>query len=333
MKAELRVRMYDPTRGLPNPVRMKCGMAMNDVTEQKIKVDGMLEELKAIAAAQARGSQTLTSIPRLTIWRSSRKTDPAPAMFEPKIYLVLQGAKRLTVGSKTFDYFAGGYSVSSVSLPFNVQVLEASPERPYLGLDLKLDAGIIASLLLEMPEVREPASPAFALLKTSDGMIEPLQRMMRLLCTTEDIPVLAPLMERELYYRILRGPMGSAMRQVVQSQTRFSQVRKAVDWICSNADSPLRIDQLAASVGMSATSFHRHFKAVTALSPLAYQKQIRLLSARRLLISGGNDVTRVAFAVGYESSSQFSREYARMFGLPPTRDTARLRQSISNPDR
>ncbi len=305
---------------------------MNDVTEQKIKADGMLQELKAIAVAYARGSQTLTSIPRLTIWRSSRKIDPVPAIFEPKIFLVLQGAKRLTVGGKTLDYFAGDYSVSSVSLPFNMQVLEASPERPYLGLDLNLDAGIIASLLLEIPEVSEPAPPAFALLKTSDGILEPLQRMMRLLRTPEDIPVLAPLVERELYYRILRGPMGSAMRQVVQSQTRFSQVRKAVEWIGSHADSPLRIEQLAASVGMSATSLHRHFKAVTALSPLAYQKQIRLLSARRLLTSGGNDVTRVAFAVGYESSSQFSREYARLFGQSPARDTARLRQSIANPD-
>ncbi len=155
-------------------------------------------------------------------------------------------------------------------------------------------------------------------------MTEALDRLVRLLASPADIPVLTQQIERELYYRLLQGPMGCTLRQIVQKNTRFDQIRTAVTWICSNAHQPMSVQRLAASVGMSVTSFHRHFKAVTAYSPLAYQRHIRLLDAQRLIASGATNVTRAAFATGYASSSQFSREYKRMFGVPPIRNAYRL---------
>lgn len=156
--------------------------------------------------------------------------------------------------------------------------------------------------------------------------MEPLGRLLRLLATPADIPMLAPQLERELYYRLLQGTMGGTLRQVVQQNTRFHQVRTTVEWICGNARKPMSVERLATSVGMSVTSFHRHFKAVTGHSPLTYQRHIRLLDARGLLASGATNVTTAAFATGYASSSQFSRKYKRMFGVSPIRDALVLQQ-------
>jgi transcriptional regulator GlxA family with amidase domain len=168
---------------------------------------------------------------------------------------------------------------------------------------------------------------AATVVQASDDMIEPVYRLLRLLSSPVDIPVLWPLIERELYYRLLRSAAGNALRQTVQVHTRFAQIKRAVEWICGNATMAMSVDVLAATVDMSVTSFHRHFKAVTGLSPLAYQRHVRLLHAQRLLNVETSSVTTVAFEVGYASSSQFSREYARMFGVPPVRDTFRSRQA------
>lgn len=232
----------------------------------------------------------------------------------------------MTVGGKTLESRAGTCAVASVGLPFTSQVIEATPEQPYLGIEWKMDAGVIASLLLDMPDGAEQQSGAISFAQADDSIIEPLNRLLRLLDVPSEIPVLKPQFERELCYRLLQGPMGSRLRQMARHNVRFGQIKAAVEWISANADKPMSVERLAAAVGMSVTSFHRHFKAVTSHTPLAYQRQIRLLDARRRLASGTGNVTATAYAIGYASASQFSREYKRAFGAAPVHDAAMLRQ-------
>ena len=200
----------------------------------------------------------------------------------------------------------------------------ATVAEPYLGVELLLDPGVVSELLLNMLETKETAAATIAVPKATPAIVEPIDRLVRLLDAPGDIPIMAPLMERELIYRLSQGATAGTLRQFVQSHSRFAQIRTAVEWICRNANQPVDVKRLAASVGMSATSFHRHFRAVTAHSPLAYQRSIRLLDARRRLASRAAKVTTVAFATGYASASQFSREYKRMFGVSPVRDASSL---------
>lgn len=265
-------------------------------------------------------------MPRLTVWSADAPTGPVPALFEPKFYLLLQGAKRMTIAGDTFPCGPGTCAVAAVGLPFVSEVTQASADRPYLGVDLKLDPGIMAGLMLDMPDCADRSRRSITVATVDARVAEPLERLLRLLDAPGDLVVLGPQVERELYYRLLQGPMGGTLRQIGRGNTRFAQVRQAAEWISANADRPMRVDQLAASVGMSLTSFHRHFKAVTSYSPLAYQRHIRLLDARRRLASGTIGVTETAFATGYASAAQFSREYKRAFGVPPARDAASLRQ-------
>lgn len=284
---------------------------------------------KLIATAVRYGSVagTATAIPRLSIWLSDKPTTPTPALFEPKFYILLQGSKRLAIAGGVFDCTSATCAVASVGLPFSSEVVEASQEHPYLGVELKLDAGIIAGLLLDLPESTEEQSGAISFGQADETVIEPLGRLLALLDAPTEIPVLAPQFERELYFRLLQGSMGRRLRQIGQHNSRFGQIKIAAEWIGENANKPMSVDWLAAHVGMSVTSFHRHFKAVTAFSPLAYQRHIRLIDARRQLASGAANVTETAFAIGYNSASQFSREYKKAFGVAPVHDAALLRIS------
>lgn len=282
---------------------------------------------KLIATAVRHGSAagTSTAIPRLSIWSSDKPTTPTPALFEPKFYMLLQGSKRLAIAGGVFDCTAGTCAVASVGLPFSSEVMEASRELPYLGVELKLDAGSIADLLLGMPDSTEHQSGAISFGQADESIVEPLVRLLALLDAPSEIPVLAPQFERELYFRLLQGPMGLRLHQIGQHNSRFGQIKIAAEWIGENSNKPMRVDWLAAYVGMSVTSFHRHFKAVTAFSPLAYQRHIRLVDARRQLASGAANVTETAFAIGYNSASQFSREYKKAFGVTPLHDAVLLR--------
>lgn len=286
----------------------------------------MLTGLAMTIAGHGSSSGAPTHLPRVSIWTANAPTDPVPALFEPKFYLLLQGAKRLVIGGKTLDFTAGRCAVSSVGLPFTSQVIEASPATPYIGVELRLDAGLVASLVLDMSAAPDAEEPTFCHMQATEVVMDALGRLLGLLNDPADVPVLAPQFERELCYRLLQGPMGGTLRQIVQRSTRFDQIRTAVKWICDNADQPMCVKRLAASVGMSMTSFHRHFKAVTAHSPLAYQRHIRLLDARRKIASGSISVTATAFTMGYASASQFSREYRRMFGVPPSRHTVQVQR-------
>ncbi len=280
-----------------------------------------MSELRDLLARHCHHPTTTTAIPRLVLSRSEVATLPSAAMYYPLLCIVAQGRKRIFLGDQEFYYDPATYLVASVDLPVTGQVIEA----PCLGCTLALDPGTLTALLLDMPPVaRGPvASTALGVNKLEDDLLDPLLRLLRLLDRPHDIPVLAPLIEREILYRLLGGPRGEMLRQMARPDSRLSQISRAIAAIRRRYDQPLRTDELARLANMSATSFHRHFRAVTAMSPLQFQKQIRLQEARQMLLSQNIDAARVSFDVGYESPSQFSREYHRFFGVPPGRDRQR----------
>ncbi len=288
-----------------------------------MEVEAMVSKQAALAAEHASSPPAQSAVPGLMIRCSAEPTPPIPALFEPVFYIVLQGSKRLTFAGRTHDFGAGTCAVASVGLPFVSQVIEASPSKPYVGAELRLDPGVVADLLITLPEASERVAPSFAAAPADPMVLEPFGRMLRLLATPADAAVLAGPFARELCYRLLQGPLGDTLRQVGRRGSRFAQIRAAADWIGANADKSLNVKRLAADVGMSPTSLHRHFKAITGYSPLAYQRYLRLLEARRILHTGDAPVTTTAFTVGYASPSQFSREYKRMFGEPPVKDIRR----------
>jgi AraC-like DNA-binding protein len=285
-----------------------------------------LELLRALAARHAEGRSKATAIPGVAIHRGCTPTEGASSVFEPKLCLVLQGAKQIMIGDQLLRYDPANYFIASVEVPATGRIIEASQAHPYLGLSLTLDWQHLAALISEMPGGRDMPGIGFAVSPVTPPLLDAWLRLLRLIETPADIAVLAPLCEREILYRLLQGPQGNVLRQIVNADSRLSQIRKAIAWIRRNYDRTLRIETLAAEAGMSAASFHRHFKAATSMSPLQYQKTLRLQAARQLMIAN-QDATRAAYSVGYESASQFSREYARMFGAPPGRDALRLRGS------
>ena len=290
-----------------------------------------LDELRDIVRRHCAGESASTPIARVALRTGTHKTTPLRAIYPTMVCFVLQGCKRVTFGSRTTMYRGESYMLLSADLPVTGQVLEGTQRAPYLAASLLLDPAAIAGLLLDIPPAQlttarpGSSSAGLGIGSLTPDLQAPLLRLLRLLDTPADIRVLAPLAERELLYRLLQGPHGPLLRQLTVAGSRLSQVRRAIAWIRADVSRALRIDALAAHAGMSASSFHRHFKAVTGLSPLQYQKQLRLQDARRRLLAEPGDVTSVALAVGYESTSQFTREYARHFGLSPARDAARLR--------
>ncbi len=226
--------------------------------------------------------------------------------------------------------------IAAVDLPLTGSVTEASPEEPYLCLRVDLDPQLLAAIDLELPSspgkpdkmIRGAAARGLYLSQTTPAMVDVGARLVRLLDAPQDIAILAPLLMRELHYRLLTGEHAGVVRHIACGEGRMAQITRAICWIKSNYNRPLSVERLAGEVGMSASTLHEHFKAVTAMSPLQYQKQLRLQEARRLMLTGLKDAARAGHAVGYESSSQFSREYARFFGMSPGRDSIRLREAM-----
>lgn len=284
-----------------------------------------MDALRALALKHA-SPDWLTAYPRLAIHVGEICTGPLQGMYEPMVCFVLQGTKRVTVGDVSLEYGCETYLMATVDVPATGQIIRASPEKPYISIAMRVDPATIAALLLDADLVPGDANGrGFAVNAINDDLLDPVHRLLRLLDTPADARVMAPMIEREIIFRLLQGPQGAMLRQIARSDSRLSQIRRATDWIRNHYAEPLRIDHLASLAGMSSSSFHRHFKAVTAMTPLQYHKQIRLQEARRRLLAEQCEAARVGFAVGYESASQFSREYARLFGLPPARDAARLR--------
>jgi len=289
-------------------------------------MNSTLEELKALVRKHARGQRTDTGIPRISLTLSETVTELSAAMVEPIVCFVLQGAKCINLGGDGIHYGAGKYFVASCEVPAIGQVAEASRAHPYLAISLQFDPPTIASLLLDMPKVEDPEFVCGLGISPMEAELhDALLRLIRLKDRPAEIPVLAPLIEREILFRLLQGPQGPKLRQIAQVDGRLAQVRRALAWIRGNYAKPFKVDDLARMTGMSVSVFHRHFKAATLMTPIQYQKRFRLFEARRLLLAEPGNTAGVAFAVGYESASQFSREYARLFGSPPARDARKLR--------
>jgi AraC-like DNA-binding protein len=283
-----------------------------------------LDELRTLIARHAGGRYRRSRLHGVMIMESRAPTEPLTAVAQPSFAIVAQGVKRTILADRTFDYGPGQYVVISLDLPVTGHVLRAGPDRPFLGMGLTLDPATIAALLLDAPTAARTDAAGIAVSDATDDLLDPVVRLLRLLDRPEDIPVLARPIEREILWRLVNGAQGGTIRQIGLADSRLSQVARAIRRIRTGYAEPLRIEDLARIAGMSVTSFHRHFRAVTAMSPLQFQKQIRLQEARTRLIVDSHDIAAVGHAVGYESPTQFSREYRRLFGAPPGRDAARL---------
>jgi AraC-like DNA-binding protein len=292
-----------------------------------------METLTEIAAVIARHVSKdgfhATHIERVTLVRSSTVTMPMPNVYRPQLCLVAQGHKEVTLGDRVFRYAPGRYGIVTYDLPVIGRVVEATPDQPYLCLYLDFDPVLLGELALRVPPPPGASDPPIGKTVSDAGaaLLDAALRLLRLLDDPAALPVLGPLAEQEILYRLLAGPDGARMRHITSSQGRVAQVGRAIAWISQNFRERFSIERLAAEVGMSPSSLHDHFRAVTAMTPLQFQKQLRLQDARSLMLVQDIDATTAAFHVGYESASQFSREYRRHFGEPPARDIARLRAS------
>lgn len=275
-----------------------------------------------------------TAVPRLSVIRFSTPTKPVPVVYQPTVCIVVQGAKKVILGDQIFEYDSARYLAVSVDVPVTGQVTEASEEAPYLCLKLDLDLKILSDLMLKM-NISVPARPAgpetaVAVSEVTPKLLETIKRMLALAESPESIPILAPLAEQELLYWLLQGEQGWVLQQLIHGDNRLAQVNKAIQHLKNRYREPFNKSELLDLTCMSATSFFQHFKAVTNMTPLQYQKQLRLQEARRLLLINQLDITSAGYDVGYESPSQFTREYSRLFGLPPSKDIQQLKAQASD---
>jgi AraC-like DNA-binding protein len=289
-------------------------------------MDARLTELRRLAA-RAENRRTETGIPRVAMVRGTIPEHALATVYEPMVNVLLSGSKTMTVGDRVLRYDPATYFVMSVDLPAIGKVRPASDGTPYLAISLTLEPARIASLLADLPaeERALPSTTAFSVADMTPELLDAWLRMLRLMERPSEIPALAPLYEREILFRVLQGPLGGMLRAIATPGTAVARVDRAIRWLREHFAEPPRIERLAKMAALSPSAFHRQFKAVTALSPLQYQKQVRLLHARAQLVAGEGNVTAVAYRVGYASPNQFSREYARFFGLPPARDAVRRR--------
>ncbi|HEY9108564.1 MAG TPA: AraC family transcriptional regulator [Roseateles sp.] len=285
---------------------------------------GSLEELQALIRRHAGPKEERSG--SVFAVEAQAPTEFQHAVLEPVFVVVAQGAKRAMLGDELFEYRGGQFLVVGVDLPIAGCVIEASPERPYLAAGMTLPVATISSLLLEMDPVAfaatEPAG--FAVSDAPADLLDTVVRLLRLKDSPRDAAVLGPLVERELVWRLLHGAQGAMVRQIGLADSRLSQIGRAIRFIRAHHAEPISIPKLADMVAMSESSFHRHFRGATTMSPLQYQKLIRLQEARARLMAEAGDVAAIGYSVGYDSPSQFSREYSRLFGAPPGRDKQRL---------
>ena len=275
-----------------------------------------------------------TGVAGLSLHRWNAPTAPCPATYEPSVALIVQGRKQIELGRNTFFYDASRFLLSSLDLPVVSRVVEASESQPCLALLFKFQLPVVRELLSReeglVPEAPSDR-PAMATGETTVELLGAFCRLVELLDTPQDIPVLGELIQREIVYRILRGPAGGRLRSIATLGDQSQRTARAIAWIKANYAQPLRVEELADIAGMGISTLHHHFRALTALSPLQYQKQVRLQAARSRMLMDGMDAASAAFEVGYESASQFNREYSRFYGQPPMRDVRSLRASGTPP--
>jgi AraC-like DNA-binding protein len=272
----------------------------------------------------------ITDVPGLRLSRRTAPTAPTSANYEPSLAVVAQGRKRADLGGTTFIFDESRYLLTSLDLPVICNVIEASEQVPYLCFVLKLEISVVRELLsreeIQAPEVPSD-KPAMATGETTAELLDACCRLVDLLNTPQDIPFLSGLIQREIIYRILRGPEAARLHAIATLGDQSQRTAKAIAWLRANYAKPLRVEELAEVARMGMSTLHHHFRALTAMSPLQYQKQLRLVAARERMLIEGLDAASAAFEVGYESASQFSREYKRFFGQPPIRDVKSRRLS------
>jgi AraC-like DNA-binding protein len=276
---------------------------------------------------------SLDVFPGFRFARSSKPTEPVHAVYQPALCFVVQGRKQALLGEEVFRYDPGNYLIYTVDLPLVFQVKEASKERPYLGLRLNLDSSLVASVMMESgveTKKGDASVKAMEIGLTDANMLDAVVRLVRLRDAPAERKVLAPLIIREIVYRLLAGGQGARLGHLLASRVDTSRISKAIGRLRENFDQPLRMDDIARELGMSVSGFHHHFKSVTAMSPLQFQKQIRLQEARRLMLGEDLDAASAGFRVGYEDPAYFSREYKKHFGAPPQRDIAKLRGNLEH---
>jgi AraC-like DNA-binding protein len=304
-----------------------------DTKNESLRMEQALQQLALLIRRHAPSNGThLTAVPSLALMHATQLSEPLESVYKPSICVVAQGAKTATLADETYRYDPSTYLVTSVELPIIGRIIEASPEIPYLSLKLSFDADVIQDIVKETNHpvfVPAEACRGITVNRTSPALLEAIVRLMQLLNAPEDVPILAPLVIREILYRMLQGEQGALIHQFAIIGSHAHNIAQAIQLINRQYDRPLVIEQLAKTVNMSTSAFHKHFKRVTAMSPLQYQKTVRLQEARRLMLTETVQASDAAFRVGYESPSQFSREYARMFGRPPMLDVQELRGSIA----
>lgn len=284
------------------------------------------ELARKIALFVGSSEKLITDIPGLLLSRRTAPTAPVSATYEPSLAVVAQGRKQATLAGTTFTFDQSRYLLTSLDLPVICNVIEASEDVPYLCFVLKLEMSVVRELLSREETPQSPSdSPAMATGKTTVELLDACCRLIDLLNTPQDIPFLSGLIQREIIYRILRGPEGARLRAIATLGDQSHRTAKAIAWIRANYAKPLRVEDLAQTASMGVSTLHHHFRALTAMSPLQYQKQLRLQAARGRMLVDGLDAASAAFEVGYESASQFNREYSRLFGQPPMRDIRTLR--------
>jgi AraC-like DNA-binding protein len=292
--------------------------------EQSPRVAELRQELRRKIAAHAPNAGAhATAILGLTLYRRTAPSPCYPAMYEPSLNVFVQGRKRIALAGTTYLCDESTFVLSSIDVPIVSQIVAASEDVPLLSLLLKLDMAVVRQILSQ-EEFHAPdgSSPArgIAIGKTTVDLLKPCCRLLDLLEAPEDIPFLSNLIQREIVYRLLRGPHGERLRAIATLGDQSHRTAKAIAWVRANYTKPLRVEELAEVARMGMSTLHHHFRALTALSPLQYQKQLRLVAARERMLGEGLDAASAAFEVGYESASQFNREYKRFFGQPPMRD-------------
>jgi AraC-like DNA-binding protein len=308
-------------------------MAQKSKQSNDLSVTQVLKELaRSISKALDGAADLSTDVPGLALYRNTAPTAPNPCTYEPSLLLIPQGKKRVDLGKQSYVFGESTFLLTSIELPIVSRVFVASVEKPYLAFFLKLDMGIVRDVL-HTEEVRIISAPpggtrGMVIGETTIELLTPCLRMVQLLGAPQDVPFFGKLLRREIIYRLLQGPQGDRLRSVATMANQSYLTAKAVTWLRENFEKTLNVDELASIAGMSRSTLHHHFRGLTAMSPLQFQKQLRLHPARQKMLTEELDAASAAFEVGYESPSQFNREYKRVFGKPPMRDVQSLRASL-----
>jgi AraC-like DNA-binding protein len=311
--------------------RTQWNVRTDDRTVQRTRASS--EELAEWIASQMREDGKREVAPGLFLYRASSPTKPVYGVTDPSLCVIAQGSKEVRLGNARYRYDAAHYLLASAAVPLAGYVVEASVARPYLAIRLVLDPSVVTAVVIEANLVESSGDVndrALTVSRLDATLLDATVRLVRLLDTPNDYRVLAPLVSREITYRLLLGEQGGRLRQIAVIDGRAHRIATAIDFLRGNYAKPLRIPGLARRLGMSISGFHHNFKTVTAMSPLQFQKQLRLQEARRLLLSGGVDAATAGYRVGYDEPSQFSREYKKLFGAPPMRDVVQLEARVTS---